>query len=153
METADTAKADPAAERQALREEYEKVIGKPPFNGWNADELRARITVARKAAALQSEGPGPRTGEDRVKIVITQDGVHVPLEIWDEDNKLGVAPDEWRNVPGPLDSIEGMSDNEKMELANRLDPKRIPKRARLDVPRSLAEFLSKRDQCEILEAA
>lgn len=148
META--TQTTPVDERKALRAEYEQVIGKQPHMGWNADELRSRITVARAATNMQTSGAAPRAGEERVRIVVTTDGVHIPLEAWDEENKVGIAPDEWKNVPGPLDSIEGMSDNEKMELAKRLDPRRIPKRAKLDVPRSLAKFLSDRDQCEIL---
>lgn len=30
-----------------LRAEYERVVGKRPFNGWSADELRAKITAAK----------------------------------------------------------------------------------------------------------
>lgn len=154
----DETQAAPVDERKALRAEYEKVIGKPPYMGWNADELRSRITVARAAASLQNEGPGPRTGEPRVQVVITADArladphVYLPLEEWDAENKVGIVPDEWRNVPGPLDSIEGMSDNEKMELAKRLDPRKVPDRARLDMPRSCADHLLKTNRCVILES-
>lgn len=152
METQTT--PTPVDERKALRDEYAKVIGKQPHMGWNADELRSRITVARAATNMQGEGASPRAGEDRVTVVITASShVFLPLEEWDDVAKVGVVPDEWKNVPGPLDSIEGMSDNEKMELAKRLDPRAVPRRARLDMPRSCAEFLSKRDQCEILAAA
>lgn len=34
----------------ALRDEYEKVLGKRPFNGWDADELNSRIAKARESA-------------------------------------------------------------------------------------------------------
>lgn len=152
METATT--ENPAEVRNALRAEYEKITGKAPFKGWNIEDLRSRISVQRKATTMQGEGASPRTGEDRVTVVITASShVFLPLEEWDDVAKVGVVPDEWKNVPGPLDSIEGMSDNEKMELAKRLDPRAVPRRARLDMPRSCAEFLSKRDQCEILAAA
>lgn len=30
-----------------LRAEYQRVVGKRPFNGWSADELRAKITAAK----------------------------------------------------------------------------------------------------------
>lgn len=42
--------AEPAPnEREYLRAEYEKVIGKKPFNGWDADTLRAKIADHRDA--------------------------------------------------------------------------------------------------------
>ncbi|MEI4482224.1 MULTISPECIES: hypothetical protein [unclassified Phyllobacterium] len=30
-----------------LRAEYQRVVGKRPFNGWDAKELRAKITAAK----------------------------------------------------------------------------------------------------------
>lgn len=33
-------------ERPALREEYERVFGKKPFAGWDADKLREKIAAA-----------------------------------------------------------------------------------------------------------
>ena len=32
-----------------LRVEYQRVLGKRPFNGWHADELRERISAASEA--------------------------------------------------------------------------------------------------------
>jgi hypothetical protein len=34
-------------ERVALRTEYEKTLGKPPFLGWSADLLREKIAAAK----------------------------------------------------------------------------------------------------------
>lgn len=149
-------KTSPVDERKALRAEYEQVTGKKPFGGWNADELRSHITVARAATNMEAEKPGPRTGEDRVHVVITADvrspdpHVYLPLEAWDDQAKVGIVPDEWRNVPGPLDNLDGLSDNQKMELANRLDPRKVPDRARLEMPRSCADWLVGRKQCVIV---
>jgi len=44
------APAPAAGGLSALRDEYEKVVGKRPFNGWDAATLREKI------AAAQSEG-------------------------------------------------------------------------------------------------
>ena len=45
-----TAAADPAPsledEMRALREEYEEVMGKRPFMGWDAETLRGKIAAA-----------------------------------------------------------------------------------------------------------
>jgi hypothetical protein len=30
-----------------LRAEYQRIVGKRPFNGWDASELRAKITAAK----------------------------------------------------------------------------------------------------------
>lgn len=38
--------ADPAAEMAALRDQYEKVIGKRPFNGWDRETLLQKIADA-----------------------------------------------------------------------------------------------------------
>ncbi len=39
----------PAAdERIALRAEYETALGKKPFTGWSADDLRDKIAAAKK---------------------------------------------------------------------------------------------------------
>lgn len=32
--------------RAALRAEYQRVVGKKPYNGWNADTLREKIAAA-----------------------------------------------------------------------------------------------------------
>jgi hypothetical protein len=148
MET-DT-KTAPVDERKALRIEYEKATGKKPFAGWNADELRSHIAVSRAASAMQGEGPGPVLGEDRVTVIMMADGVHLPLETWDAETQRGVVAEIWGDVPGPVDSVEGLSDTEKMALVKRLDPRPVPRKSRLDMPRSCAEFLSKRDQAEII---
>lgn len=37
----------PADDLSFLRAEYQRVIGKRPFNGWKADELRAKIAAAK----------------------------------------------------------------------------------------------------------
>ena len=34
-------------ELTALRQEYEVVLGKRPYHGWDADELRAKIAAAK----------------------------------------------------------------------------------------------------------
>lgn len=34
----------------ALREQYQAAVGKKPYHGWDADELRKRIVDAGKAA-------------------------------------------------------------------------------------------------------
>lgn len=44
------APAPAAGGLSALRDEYERVIGKRPFNGWDA------VTLREKIAAAQSEG-------------------------------------------------------------------------------------------------
>ena len=36
----------PVEDMAALRQRYEEVIGRPPFNGWSADILRKRIEAA-----------------------------------------------------------------------------------------------------------
>ena len=136
---------DPAAKKAALaalRAQYEEELGKPPFKGWSATELTSRLTVAR-AASRRGSFPTAE-GEDRVTAVITVDHVFLPL---DDD---GNVPDQWRDVPGPIDSLEGMSDNEKLELARSLDCKRVTKRTRLTMPKSCADALSAKDQCEVL---
>ena len=38
-----------------LREEYKKAVGRPPFNGWDADELTKRIAEASTAAPPPSQ--------------------------------------------------------------------------------------------------
>ena len=90
-------------------------------------------------AAEQSEQPR------RVDIVVTADHVFLPL---DED---GNAPANWRDVPGPIDRLD-MDPNDKMDLARKLDCKRVERRTRLSVPADLAAFLSERDQAEVLSA-
>lgn len=49
-----TAAAGPAPsledEMRALREEYEAVMGKRPYWGWDADELRERMAEAKEAS-------------------------------------------------------------------------------------------------------
>lgn len=45
-ETKKEVKAEVHAEsKAALREEYQRVFGKRPFNGWDADELREKIAA------------------------------------------------------------------------------------------------------------
>lgn len=39
--------AAPRDDIDALRAEYEKIVGKRPFNGWKADTLRQKITDAK----------------------------------------------------------------------------------------------------------
>lgn len=41
----------PADDRVALRTEYERVLGRPPFLGWSAELLRERIAAAKAGAA------------------------------------------------------------------------------------------------------
>lgn len=36
-----------AGDIKALRAEYQKVVGKRPFNGWDADTLKAKIDEAK----------------------------------------------------------------------------------------------------------
>ncbi|WP_201455570.1 hypothetical protein [Roseovarius indicus] len=38
---------EPADPISALREEYERVVGKRPFMGWDADKLREKIAAAK----------------------------------------------------------------------------------------------------------
>jgi len=38
--------ADAAEAVKALRAEYTRLVGKKPYNGWGADELRAKIAAA-----------------------------------------------------------------------------------------------------------
>lgn len=40
--------AEGKEELKGLREHYKKVMGKKPFNGWSADELRAKMDAAGK---------------------------------------------------------------------------------------------------------
>lgn len=40
-------KTEPAADVPALRAEYQALVGKRPFPGWDADTLRAKIAAAR----------------------------------------------------------------------------------------------------------
>jgi len=37
---------DAAEAMKALRAEYTRLVGKKPYNGWGADELRAKIAAA-----------------------------------------------------------------------------------------------------------
>lgn len=47
-------------EMAALRDEYENVVGKRPFNGWDAEELRRRMDEALAAkAGDEDEGEAP----------------------------------------------------------------------------------------------
>lgn len=39
----------PADDLAALRDQYQTVVGKKPYHGWDADELRKRIAEADKA--------------------------------------------------------------------------------------------------------
>ena len=39
----------PADDLSALRDQYQAVVGKKPYHGWDADELRKRIAEADKA--------------------------------------------------------------------------------------------------------
>ncbi|MCG5483667.1 MAG: hypothetical protein KK482_08090 [Sinorhizobium meliloti] len=39
----------PAHDLTALRKEYQKVAGKRPFNGWDAETLRSKIAEAKDA--------------------------------------------------------------------------------------------------------
>jgi hypothetical protein len=48
---------EPAAETAALRAEYERVVGKRPWMGWDASELRIRIADA--LADAQTAKPAP----------------------------------------------------------------------------------------------
>jgi len=38
---------DPEEEMKALREEYQSVIGKRPYHGWDAETLKAKIAEAK----------------------------------------------------------------------------------------------------------
>lgn len=38
---------EPADEIKSLRAQYEKVVGKRPFNGWDAETLRAKIAESK----------------------------------------------------------------------------------------------------------
>lgn len=50
-ETADLVPDEPTKDDLAdLREAYEKVAGKRPFMGWDADKLAAKIAEAKRAA-------------------------------------------------------------------------------------------------------
>ncbi|MDV3143286.1 MAG: hypothetical protein Q8761_02495 [Sweet potato little leaf phytoplasma] len=40
---------EPADDLAALRDQYQAAVGKKPYHGWDADELRKRITDAGKA--------------------------------------------------------------------------------------------------------
>lgn len=47
---ADPVKAAPQSDENAvLRAEYERIVGKRPFMGWDADTLRAKIAEAQVA--------------------------------------------------------------------------------------------------------
>lgn len=49
-----TAEVKPAVKRPVgiakLRSDYERVVGKKPFNGWNAEQLREKIAAAKAKA-------------------------------------------------------------------------------------------------------
>lgn len=47
MVAAPAAAAAPSADIAAVRDEYERVIGKRPFNGWDAPTLREKIAAAK----------------------------------------------------------------------------------------------------------
>lgn len=38
---------DPEEELKALREQYQDVVGKRPYHGWDADTLKAKIAEAK----------------------------------------------------------------------------------------------------------
>jgi hypothetical protein len=40
---------DPEEEMKALREQYQDVVGKRPYHGWDAETLKAKIAEATKA--------------------------------------------------------------------------------------------------------
>lgn len=46
-EKADLVAEKPAGSLSALRAEYQKVVGKRPFHGWDAAELRAKLDEAK----------------------------------------------------------------------------------------------------------
>lgn len=48
-ETSAPGATDATDDLKSLRAEYESVIGKKPFGGWNAEQLRAKITEAKAA--------------------------------------------------------------------------------------------------------
>lgn len=48
--------AEPASEINELRTEYERVVGKRPFNGWDAATLRERM-AAHPAGGEESKEP------------------------------------------------------------------------------------------------
>ena len=77
-------------------------------------------------------------------IVITVDHVYLPLD------DGGNVPVEWRDVPGPIDYETDLTPNQRMALVAKLDTKKVLKRTRLMAPADLAEFLSSRDQAEIV---
>lgn len=47
MTTANMPNAPGADDRAALRVEYERALGKPPFLGWSSDVLREKIAAAK----------------------------------------------------------------------------------------------------------
>lgn len=44
-----TAPPAPSDDLSALRDQYQAVVGKKPYHGWDADEMRKRIAEADKA--------------------------------------------------------------------------------------------------------
>lgn len=47
-EPATPAPAPPAEDIMALRGDYESLVGKRPFMGWDADEIRSRMSTYRR---------------------------------------------------------------------------------------------------------
>ena len=64
---------DSAPDLKALRAEYEKAVGKKPFTGWDADELRRRILHAPPTVVNTRDLPMPT-------VVITAPHVYLPLD-------------------------------------------------------------------------
>lgn len=162
---------DPSDETAKLRAQYETMFGKKPFPGWNADELRRRMATPVEAAppsthesilrdyngstvsdlAAQPEEDGA-PAEERADVIVMVDHVYLPIHnIGDLGNPKAklVVPDDWQNVPGNVAKLD-LSENEKLELVRRLDPKKVERRRRLNMPVSCAQFLSERGQVEIL---
>ena len=105
----------------ALRAEYESVLGKKPFNGWSAEELMRRIADAREG----HPDPEPEApAVDMVQVVITAGHTYLLLD------EQGNGRADWASS----------SD----------ETTKVVKRTRLMVPTDLAAALSAADQAEIV---
>lgn len=93
-----------------LREEYKKVMGKSPFNGWKEDELKTRMEDATKD--LQEQAENPKTVEEVKKKLKTEEDILPPVpekektdkEVIDELNKDSKVP-EPKTVTPPAPDV------------------------------------------------
>lgn len=78
----------------ALRDEYEKAVGRRPFNGWDADELTKRIAEAGTAAPVP-----PQEKADEIREEST------PAEPAEKPKKRDETPDQPFPSQADLDAM------------------------------------------------